>query len=112
MQINTAIATNGEGLWSNSATSVYCTLAELAYCTPECDFGELRVYYDTSTWAVNSQGLVYTDPGFLKNLKGLLASEGIMTVDVDYSEAGMQGDDYVSFDVGTEFIRSWLALGY
>jgi hypothetical protein len=55
---------------------------------------------------------VYTDPGFLKNLKGLLASEGIMTVDVDYSEAGMQGDDYVSFDVGAEFIQSWLALGY
>jgi hypothetical protein len=112
MQINTAIAANGKGLWSNTATSVYCTVAELAYCTPECDFGELRVYYDTDTWAVNTQGLVYTDPGFLKNLKGLLTSEGINVEDLGYSEAGMQDDDYVSFDVGAEFIRSWLALGH
>jgi hypothetical protein len=27
--------------------------------------------------------------------------------DVDYSEQGMQGDNYVSFDVGAKFLKSW-----
>jgi len=112
MQLNTTIATDGKGLWSSTSTDVQCTSASLAYCTPECDFGELRVYFDTESWLVDEVGLVYTDPGFLKNLKSLLASEGINTVDINYSEAGMQADDYVSFDVGAEFIQSWLALGY
>jgi hypothetical protein len=33
--------------------------------------------------------------------------------DVGYSEQGMQGDDYVSLDVGESFIASWEAkFGY
>lgn len=27
--------------------------------------------------------------------------------DVEYSEQGMQGDDYVDIDVDEEFIRNW-----
>ena len=112
MQINTAIATNGGGLWSSTSTSVYCTDASIAYCNEESDWGELRVYYDTLTWDIDTLGLVYTDPGFLKNIKRLFTAAGIDVEDLSYSEQGMQGDDYVSFDVGPQFIKGWLAAGY
>ena len=110
MQINTDIATTGKGLWSSVSAAVQCTHIKLAYCDEECSWGELRVYYDTATWDVNAQGLVYTDPGFLNDLKQLLTLRGLDVEDLSYSEAGMQGDDYVSLDVGTVFIRSWLGI--
>lgn len=31
---------------------------------------------------------------------------------VDYSEQGMQGDDYTHHDVDYEFIAKWLIRGY
>lgn len=61
---------------------------------------ELRVYIDPTFQPKN--GLIYCDSGFLKSLRDELRLMGLDT-DVDYSEAGMQGDDYVSFDVGTHF---------
>jgi len=70
-------------------------------------FGELRVYFDTATWDVDSQGLIYTDPGFFAGLKQYLESQGINITDISYSEQGMQGDDYVSLDVGQHFIGTW-----
>jgi hypothetical protein len=112
MQINTTIATNGRGLWSNSSTSVYCTDASIAYCNEESDWAELRVYFDTSTWDIDSLGLVYTDPGFLKNIKRLFTAAGINVEDLGYSEQGMQGDDYVSLDAGPLFIAAWRAAGH
>jgi len=32
-----------------------------------------------------------------------------LTVDLCYSEQGMQGDNYVSLDVGKDFLDSWAA---
>ena len=53
-------------------------------------------------------GLIYTDPLFLEEFKLLLAQESLDNSDISYSEQGMQGDDYVSFDVGYNFLKSWL----
>ena len=36
-----------------------------------------------------------------------LHQHGLPGNDVDYSEQGMQGDDYVSCDVGEEFLKAW-----
>jgi hypothetical protein len=109
--LNTALQTNGKGLWSNTVTAVDAIEAVLAYCNDGGTFGELRVYFDTDTWNTDSQGLIYTDPLFLHELKHALILRGLSTK-VDYSEQGMQGDDYVSLDVGQEFINSWTAAGY
>jgi hypothetical protein len=35
-----------------------------------------------------------------------VAEQGLV-VDLCYSEQGMQGDNYVSLDVGKEFLDSW-----
>ena len=53
-------------------------------------------------------GFIYTDPLFLHTLKMYMYDMGIDTTDITYSEQGMQGDDYVSFDVGSKFINSFV----
>lgn len=107
LSVNKVLDTDGSGYWSTVRESVTVTGLELAYCNEEADFGELRVYFDTRTWDVDDYGLIYTDRLFLKELKEFLNSTGIAGADVEYSEQGMQGDDYVSLDVGAEFIESF-----
>ena len=70
-------------------------------------FGELRAYFDTKTWDVDQEGLIYTDKQWMADFKKLLMKKGFSQLaveSIDYSEQGMQGDDYVSMDVGDPFI--------
>ena len=99
--------TAGDGYWSNVQKAVEIVDMQLSYCNDENDFGELRVYFNTATWDVNKDGLIYTDSDFLNELQLFLEQQGLMGADVEYSEQGMQGDDYVSLDVGGAFINTW-----
>lgn len=99
--------TSGDGYWSNAAKVVQITDIKLGYCAEEKDFGELCVYFNTATWDVEQDGLIYTDKLFLQELNAFLAKHGLG--EAEYSEQGMQGDDYVSLDVGAEFIAKWEA---
>ena len=101
------LSTDGQGLWSNRAAEVKVTGLEVPYVSDDSEFGELRVYFDTDTWDINQHGLIYTDRLFEKRLYAVLKTMGLNTRDVSYSEQGMQGDDYVSFDIGGDFITSW-----
>lgn len=101
--------TDGSGYWSNVAKAVEITDMRLGYVSDEKDFGELCVYFNTKTWDVNKHGLIYTDRGFITDLRNFLTLQGLDNLDVDYSEQGMQGDDYVSLDIGGDFIASWTA---
>jgi len=98
----------GDGLWSSVKGSVEIMDMRLGYIADEQDFGELCVYFNDKHWDVNIDGLIYTDKQFMAELKQFLAQHGLSTA-VSYSEQGMQGDDYVSCDVGAEFIASWRA---
>ena len=96
------------GLWSSAAKAVQVLRVELAYCNDEGDFGELRAYFDTSTWDCNEDGLIYTDGIWLNEFRALMRSLGFTRAavnDITYSEQGMQGDNYVSTDVGEDFMR-------
>lgn len=99
--------TSGAGLWSNVAREV--TIVDMVVNAEDRDFGELQVYFDTATWDVNVHGLIYTDKGFMADLRRFLAQHGLDSTDVEYSEQGMQGDDFVSLDVGASFIAAWEA---
>jgi hypothetical protein len=102
--------TSGDGYWSRTINAqVRITDMTLGYISDELDFGELRVYFDTDTWDVNALGLIYTDKLFMRQLQKFLAEHGLVGQDVSYSEQGMQGDDYVSCDVGKKFLDSWAA---
>jgi hypothetical protein len=99
-------STAGDGYWSNVSKDVEVTDMQLGYVSDEQDFGELRVYFDTDTWDVNKDGLIYTDSKFKQDLMQFVKQQGLV-VDLCYSEQGMQGDNYVSLDVGAEFLDSW-----
>ena len=99
----------GNGLWSNVEGSVEITDMQLGYVNDEGDFGELCVYFNTGHWDVNIDGLIYTDEDFIAELRMFLDQHGLPGNDVDYSEQGMQGDDFVSFDIGKEFLTAWEA---
>ena len=99
--------TAGDGYWSRTAKAVEIVDMQLGYVADEKDFGELCVYFNTADWDVNKDGLIYTDSEFLHELNAFLVEQGLCAV--EYSEQGMQGDDYVSLDVGDEFIALWEA---
>jgi hypothetical protein len=100
--------TKGDGYWSNIAKAVEVVDMRVAYVNDDYDFGELRVYFNTDTWNVNTDGLIYTDSLFKIDLMKFVKEQGLV-VDLCYSEQGMQGDNYVSLDVGKDFLDSWRA---
>jgi len=106
LSVNKSLNTSGCGYWSQVVKSVKVTGLDLGYVNEEGDFGELCVYFDTESWNVNKDGLIYTDKKFLEELKTFLAEQNLGT-DVTYSEQGMQGDTYVSLDCGPELIKSF-----
>jgi len=105
-KVNQSIYTDGSGYWTEVAKSVQLTGLALPYINDERDFGELKVYFSTRSWDVRKDGLIYTDKRFIKELREFLKAQGL-SEDVDYSEQGMQGTDYVSLDVGPAFIKSY-----
>lgn len=106
IKFNCVLETAGDGYWSDVAKSVNVTKINVGYVNDEEDFGELCVYFDKQ-WDVRKDGLIYTDSLFLVMLREKLNECGFAGADVDYSEQGMQGTNYVSLDVGKEFLDSW-----
>jgi len=106
-KLNTTLHTDGCGYWTEVAKAVKIVGMDLAYISDCEKFGELRVYFDTKSWNVNKDSLIYTDRQFEKELKAYLTSIGLVGKDVSYSEQGMQGLNYVSLDVGKHFIKSY-----
>ena len=104
IHIDKWFTTAGNGYWSKKQKQVHCFGLELAYINDERDFGELRVHFSPTTWNVNVDGLIYTDTGFMNQLRNMLYNMGLTGHSVSYSEQGMQGDTYVSCDVGEFFI--------
>jgi hypothetical protein len=99
--------TGGGGYWSNIKRDVHITELTVPYINEEGDFGELRVHFNTDSWRVDKVGLIYTDKQFMIELQAWLLSMGLAGLDVEYSEQGMQGDNYVSCDVEAEFLKTW-----
>ena len=111
MKAYTTLHTNGRGYWSNTAKAVDVTKLDLQYINDERDFGELCVYFTADSWDVNTMGLIYTDKLFRTELRAYLLTLGFTEAeanDVNYSEQGMQGDAYVSCDVGECFINTFM----
>lgn len=105
--VSAILETAGDGWWSSEPRSVTITGLDVPHADEQREFGELRVYFDTASWDVDQLGLIYTDGRFLDQLRQLLDDQGLAGHDVEYSEQGMQGTDYVSCDVGAEFLASW-----
>ena len=107
-QMYTFIKTGGDGYWSNKKATV---LVEYLSCdAQEDDYAELCVKFNTDTWNVKQDGLIYSDSTFMKGLKAALMQNGFSKAaanDISYSEQGMQGYNFVSCDVGAAFIKAF-----
>ena len=103
---NVVFGTCGDGYWSTAIKNVRITDMRLGYVSDDKEFGELCVYFNTEDWDVEKDGLIYTDSAFLDDLRDFLITHELSD-DVEYSEQGMQGDDYVSLDVGEAFLKAW-----
>ena len=110
--------TNGRGLWScRPGRRVELTKMDISYLDWDSEavgkdriypyFGHIRVFFKTKSWNTGREGLIYTDPGFLRDLKRILRDRGFDVRDLGYSEEGAQGRTYVDLDVGRKFLKSW-----
>lgn len=107
IKVRETLSTDGSGLWSTASKDVDIIGLDLPYVDDEGDYAELRVFFDTSSWDVNKDGLIYTDKKFMGGLITMLEGLGFTDAirSVNYSEQGMQGKNYVSCDVSSkEFI--------
>ena len=104
-------STDGSGYWSAQKAAVAVTKIAITYIDEDTlvnsSFGELRAYFDPTLWRTSAVGLIYTDKSWIKQFQELLVTLGFSqdaALDVDYSEAGMQGKDFVSMDVRGIFL--------
>lgn len=103
------LTTNGS-LYTNLKKEVHLVQGELIdYSSEDSEdpyiSGEFRLYFDDS-WKVEEDGFIYTDEKFCERLVEYFATIGV-TNDIWYSEYGMQGNDFISFDVDESFMRSF-----
>ena len=113
MEFKHTLQTSGDGYWSNVKKSVKTTELKLGYEDDDGGFGELRIYFDRRTWSPEQHGLIYTDRQFMQELRAALVKAGFSKAaakDVDYSEQGMQGNNYVSCDVTGTFLSNYKNL--
>jgi len=110
MKIKAILHTDGSGLWSNIVREITCNEMEVRNLSWDDEPYELKLYFTDKSWRIKKHGLIYTDELFLKEFRQFLKSMGAPTSavkDVGYSEQGMQGENYVSFDVGDDFGKWW-----
>jgi hypothetical protein len=109
---NITAATNGKGFWSDVKRKVKIESIEIDSITDdnadEIDPRDktqtpvmmyLRVYFDRKSWNVEKHGLIYTDEKWIAELRKGLRLIGVTATGLEYTEQGMQGDDYVSVSV-------------
>ncbi len=112
VEVKAVLRTDGSGLYCSRSVAVPLLGIEVTYTDDEKRYGELLVYFDTLWYDVDTNGIIYTDQGFLDGLKQTLTDLGLNAEFVYYSEWGMQGNTFVSLDIGEPFITSWIAKGY
>ena len=115
--IRREVETDGNGIWT-SVTGRRVNLQDMCISYLDWDHepgedrtypthGHLQVYFKQSTWNTDRDGLIYTDPRWIKEFRKVLKELGFNPKGVDYSEQGAQSWDYVDLDVGREFLKSW-----
>lgn len=113
-KVLTVLSTDGSGYWTKRVGNVDILGFGIDHTTGmEDDYGEMRVYFEISPrkangWVTRNHGLIYTDRLWLSMLRRYLQEQGFSkkaVEDVSYSEQGMQGSNYVSLDIGEDFLK-------
>lgn len=97
------ITTGGDGLWSQERRRVQIERVEVSTSAAAGNGREefLQVYLTPETWDFRKDGLIYTDEKWIKGLRRHLRELGYARAgEVNYTEQGQQGSDYVHLIVG------------
>lgn len=102
------VMTGGDGYWTKIAKQVVIrgvviTHVDISDEVGEdddggCEYNYVQVYFDSTKWNIENDGLIYTDRTFMKNLLETMKFLGFSKENLSYSEHGMQGRDYIHFD--------------
>ena len=113
-KVNFVTRTDGKGYWSTVARkSIRINRVAVASVSDDGEYGELRAYFDESEWNVESDGLIYSDQAWMKSFRSCMATLGFSVqalAAISYTEQGMQGTEYVSLDVGQDFLAECTPL--
>lgn len=75
--------------------------------------GSLKFHINKDEWNVETEGLIYTDDRFEQDVKNALKANGFENCDdLSYSEAGLQCNDYVDFDISLDLQNEAIEKGY
>ncbi len=101
--------TKGDGFWSSAApTTVTISKVELEVGEAYVDMYRygvflpiyLKAFFPKKSWNTDKQGLIYTDSLWLKNFRAefkiRFPALAWMANKIDYTEQGMQGENFVS----------------
>ena len=91
--------TGGNGLWSSKEKKV--NIIKIAPVSVTKDFVSFDAYFDKKNWNPDKDGLIYTDERWIREFREELVKLGVtkkVAKSIDYTEQGMQGDDYVSLE--------------
>jgi len=111
-------STNGKGLWSVDTRSVPITKIVLEVGELSAHFYDfslylpvyVNAYFTKKDWNTDKHGLIYTDALWLKDFKKQFAKQfpslAWAANKIDYTEQGMQGDNYVSLEFVLESMPS------
>lgn len=118
-RIRGSAKTDGRGLWSREARNVTFTLeipSSYGITVYPNDaqylFADAEAYFPKKCWNTEKHGLIYTDELFLKGVRRTLKDSGIKNFkDIDYTEQGMQGSEYVSLGVGADLLAELIDTG-
>jgi len=102
--------TNGDGYWSGTNRTVATTKVEIE--VGEIEFSlhrgtvflpvHIKAFFPKRSWDTDKHGLIYTDSLWLKDFRKQFAKQfpslAWAANKIDYTEQGMQGDNYVSLE--------------
>lgn len=101
--LNAPVTVVGDGLYltDNYPSQIQLTTATIVDTREldddDADCGNLSVSVDFEGWDVNKNGLLYTD-SCVREIQALIRKATGIEVNIDWSEQGMQGDDYLHVD--------------
>ena len=95
---NVIIHTDGNGEWSTTRAAIQIIAVEIT--DTEDGHFIVNVAFNKDHWDVSSDGLIYTDARALTELKDVLADYVDHDLNnLEYTEAGMQGKDFISLEI-------------
>lgn len=111
--------TSGKGIWSNRVCPVAVSRVKISISDWSDDgfdwplgcrgYVAIDAYFSKKSWNTSKHGLIYTDPKWIKefNKQMKAINPDLFCSEIDYTEQGMQGDNFVSLQMSPKNIKQF-----